>query len=205
MGYALQKAEQERIRRALAFANLERVTSDDEIYSLFDEAIESRWDCLIDKNGQAHSTSSVLRLKEIGDDARVILEREREDFVERLEDLLRAPRTFSKEHGAYVLELARKAVVIGEFVVDARGRLAERFQISPGGIEGACGYALALLADQTRPWRSRLRRCPWPKCRHFFLATPNPRGGPRDKYCSDACRRAKNTSHVKAWRVKYDK
>ncbi|HUN74386.1 MAG TPA: hypothetical protein VMU40_07720 [Steroidobacteraceae bacterium] len=50
-------------------------------------------------------------------------------------------------------------------------------------------YALLLLAEEQAPYQRALCRCKLPRCRKFYLAKRNPKGGPANRtYCDSAHR-----------------
>jgi hypothetical protein len=51
-------------------------------------------------------------------------------------------------------------------------------------VASALAFAMLLVMDQTKPYANTLCRCKLPRCRSFYLARKNPKGGPANRtYC----------------------
>jgi hypothetical protein len=67
------------------------------------------------------------------------------------------------------------------------GALEHLHTYFPGGGPGAEGLLLAFLLSPRHTFGPELRVCALDECRKFFLATKNPKGGPRRVFCEEAC------------------
>jgi hypothetical protein len=62
-------------------------------------------------------------------------------------------------------------------------------------VASALAFAALLIVDPTRPYRNALCRCKLERCRRFYLAQKNLKGGPANRtYCSPAHRDAHHNS-----------
>jgi hypothetical protein len=58
-------------------------------------------------------------------------------------------------------------------IASHRRRLTVGYHYRPESLEAAIAYALALLLDDSRPFRKKLCRCDLSTCRRFFWAPPS--------------------------------
>ncbi len=112
------------------------------------------------------------------------LERDRQDFRERLNAVLANPKKAAKAM-AGTLDRYRRDMLIVAKPVRFENEVQTVHRYYPQSIRSAYGYVLDLLlyADFARD----LRRCNLPICRSFYLSAPTPQGGRRAVYCSTEC------------------
>ena len=133
------------------------------------------------------------------------IETDRLDFRRRLDRFMRAPRAALREMRDDLDEFRKELLVVPKYRRDG-DQLVLDLHYFPTSPRAGYGHVLDLLMDSKRCHGKDLRTCSLADCKAFFLSTPRGRGGPRSKFCSDACKwidvRQRAAERQQRWREK---
>ena len=111
---------------------------------------------------------------------------DREEFLRRLNELVRDRRQARNKHKMADTELLRKNLTPIPWM-DDHGDIV--FRHFPASIEAAWTLVLVLLCRKKFEKLNRLRTCAWEPCSAYFLRKVSEKGGRPQMYCSGVCQK----------------
>ncbi len=158
MRFQLQPRDEEAIRATLAFANMERVDTDEEVEQLFEGAM--------DLSSMSSAKSDYAQIRDAV-----------RDWLESITRSERGCREVWDEVARFSKDMIHPEVVLSE-----SGRREMKLDYYFDDVDAVVVFAVALILDEGYGLKKKLQRC---VCGRFNLDF-KPKGRPR-KYCSAAC------------------
>jgi len=164
----LQPVELEAIHAAVAFANLPRIESAEQVEALF-VAVPLPRDV----------RDSMTHLPTV--EAVAAFERDQTELHQWFEQIAQrgSVRPAAMADIAKLIGTAIK--VTNAHMTFEHSRLAVRYELAFRGVQSAYSFAVAVLLDTQRTLADRLGKCPLRDCGQFFFDVGT--HGPRQKYC----------------------